>query len=76
MSDLPVGMFPAGLTRDDVMRKLRLTADGIERGLIKPDFLQVARAAAQLAEEREFALAARYERIARRLMPQWTRDLT
>lgn len=61
---------------DRMLAKLRAIADAIEAGTWAPDDLQIAWAAGVLKDCGELALAARYERIARRLMPAFARDLT
>lgn len=76
MSDQPVGYLQPKVDREMVMRKLHALADLIEAGRVTPDHLQVAWAVGLLTEERELALARRYERIARRLMPSFERNLT
>lgn len=76
MSDLPVGTISGAPPSDQIFRKLRLVADLIESGGLAPDHVQVAWAAGLLRECGELELARRYERIALRLMPNWTRDLT
>jgi hypothetical protein len=76
MADLPVGSITGKPITADVFGKLALLADLIECGVAKPDHVQVAWAAGLLKECGELELARRYERIARRLMPAWARDLT
>ena len=76
MADLPVGTISGKPMTDDVVGKLALLADLMESGVIAPDHVQVAWAAGVLKECGEIGLARRYERIARRVMPQFARDLT
>lgn len=61
---------------DHVMRKFRVVLDLIDAGRITPEPLELA-AMGQIARDcgaRDLAMRA--ERIARRLLPQWKRDLT
>lgn len=61
---------------EQMIAKLRAVADAIDRGDLVPDHVQVAWACGVLTELGELQLAMRYERLARRLMPQWAKNLT
>lgn len=75
-NDMRVPTLQPHVDYAQMIRKLRAIADHIDRGLLDPDHLQVAWAAGVLKELGELELSARYERLARRLMPMWARDLT
>lgn len=60
----------------ETVKKLALIRDLINAGAMRPDPIQIAWAAGALKDVGELALARDYERIARRLMPQFRRDLT
>lgn len=59
-----------------LLRKLALLADLIEAGRVCPDYVEIAGVVTTLIEMRELRLARRFELIARRLMPQFQKDLT
>lgn len=59
-----------------LLRKLRAIRDLIDAGRLAPDPLKIAWVVGVLTDCGERALARDYERIARRLMPSFPRDLT
>lgn len=59
-----------------LLRKLSLVADLIEAGRFCPDHVEIAAVVDTLTQMRELRLARRFELIARRLMPQFQKDLT
>jgi len=61
---------------EDLVRKLWLLRDCIDAGLVQPDPIQCAWASSVLKDAGELALARDFERIARRLLPLFQRDLS
>jgi hypothetical protein len=61
---------------EDLCRKLRTLRDAFHRGRWQPDPIMVAWAAGVLKDAGELGLARDYERIARRLLPSYRKDLS
>lgn len=61
---------------DELARKLRNLLVLVDQGVVAPDPVELAAAAYLLREHGELELARRYERLARRVLPNLRRDLS
>jgi hypothetical protein len=64
------------LSIDDVAQKMRIVLAGIAAGKIHPDPLKLLWAAGVLKDHGELETARACERVARRLLPALSRDLS